>query len=141
MAIDHKRKIVSFNVDCNNDLRNFNNFKLPPLDIKINGKKKENNKDTMYNILKFQLKELEKVLIKNEIPLQLSHIQGDELEVTNIIKIETLGYASEKQSVKDGEEKNLRITYSVMPSRPYTTGLINEFYAKRIKNFTIISFV
>ncbi|CAH1226217.1 hypothetical protein PAECIP111890_05910 [Paenibacillus sp. JJ-223] len=95
----------------------------------------------MYNILKFQLKELEKVLIKNEIPLQLSHIQGDELEVTNIIKIETLGYASEKQSVKDGEEKNLRITYSVMPSRPYTTGLINEFYAKRIKNFTIISFV
>ncbi|WP_411734992.1 hypothetical protein [Paenibacillus sp. M2] len=134
---------VSFHVDSNENLSSFMEFKLPPPEIKINIKNRDYEKEKKYDVLGFQLKELESVLIKNKIDFHMSTIQGEQLEFTNNIKILILENEPENQIAKNGMKKKLFISRSIMPSRPYTTGLINDYRAKRMnelyhKFFTMI---
>lgn len=125
--------IASFHVDLIKDRSSFESFILPIPD-KVVKRKKSNDKEKIYDVLGFQLKQLENVLFKNNIEFYSSTIQGVQLESTHIIKIEIVvdeGKSKEAALIK-GSNRKLGKTSSVMPSRPYTENLISEIYSERL---------
>ncbi|MDQ0169199.1 hypothetical protein [Paenibacillus tundrae] len=122
---------VSFHVNSNDHLTSFMKFELPPLEKKITRKNSDYEKEKKYDVLSYQLKELEDILVINDIKFHMSTIQGEELEFTDNIKIVILENEPKNNTNKNGKKK-LWICRSIMPSRPYTTSLINDFYAKRM---------
>lgn len=123
--------IASFHVDLLKDLSGFESFILPPLN-KINKRNKSNEKDKIYDVLGFQLKQLEGVLLKNNIEFYSTTIQGDQLESTKIIKIQIVEDMSDSITNSNGKKRNRSKTSSVMPSKIYTENLITELASKRL---------
>lgn len=125
--------IASFHVDLIKDLSSFESFILPIPD-KVAIHKKSDDKEKMYDVLGYQLKQLENVLFKNKIEFYSSTIQGVHLESTHVIKIEIVldEEKSEKVALRSGSKRKLGKVSSVIPSRPYTESLISEIYSKTL---------
>ncbi|KIL35627.1 hypothetical protein SD70_32055 [Gordoniibacillus kamchatkensis] len=123
--------IASFHVDLIKDLSSFDRFILPVSD-KINKRKKSDEKDKMYDVLGFQLKQLENILMKNNIKFYSSTIQGDQLESTHIIKIEIEEDKSERVITKNSRKHQLGKVSSVVPSKLYTENLVSKLASERI---------
>lgn len=125
------RIVATFDVSLLENLSVFDKFILPTDSERKSKRKKNYKKDKMYEVLSFQLKQLEKILEKNNIELCFSTIQGDQLESTSIIKIEINQDTSEPKVGGKG-----RITSTIMPNKPYTEGLIREFRVLQTKRLS-----
>lgn len=123
--------IASFHVDLLKELSGFDRFILPASD-KINKRKKTDEKDKMYDVLGFQLKQLESILLKNNIEFYSSTIQGDQLESTHIIKIEIVEDESDPVTTRKGKKHRREKVSSVVPSRPYTENLVAKLASERL---------
>ncbi|MNO27924.1 hypothetical protein D3C76_178100 [compost metagenome] len=123
--------IASFHVDLLKDLSGFDRFILPPSD-KIIKRKKTDEKDKMYDVLGFQLKQLESILQKNNIEFYSSTIQGDQLESKHIIKIELVEDESEPVTTTKGKKHRRGKVSSVVPSKPYTVNLVSKLASERL---------
>ncbi|GFZ93892.1 hypothetical protein GCM10008018_45440 [Paenibacillus marchantiophytorum] len=124
--------IASFHVDLIKELSIFDRFILPAASDKINKRKKSGEKDKMYDVLGFQLKQLENILLKNNIEFYSSTIQGDELESTHIIKIEIVEDKSERVTTRKGRKHQQGKVSSVVPSKPYTVNLVAKLSSERL---------
>lgn len=124
--------IASFHVGLIKDLSGFGSFILPASDKVINKRKKMDEKDKMYDVLGFQLKQLENILQKNNIEFYSSTIQGDQLESTHIIKIEIVEDESEPVTTTKGKKHRRGKVSSVVPSKPYTVNLVSKLASERL---------
>lgn len=123
---------VKFHVDLIVDLTGFERFDLP-LSEKPYKSKKVNEKDKMYEVLSFQLKQIEEILAKNNIEFYSSTIQGDQIESTQIIKIELVEDEKLADNSKKGKGKLSRGKLrSVIPSIKYTQNLLAELQSERL---------
>lgn len=123
---------ASFHVDLIKELSSFNRFVLPAADQTINKRKKKDDKDKMYDVLSFQLKQLETVLIKNNIEFYSSSIQGEQLKSVTIIKLEIVEDLSKPKVNSKGKKQHRGKVSSVIPSLPYSQNLIAELSSKRL---------
>jgi hypothetical protein len=122
---------ASFHVDLLKDLVCFERFILPVSD-KISKRKKNDEKDKMYDVLGHQLKQLEKILLKNNIEFYSSTIQGDQLESMQIMKIEIVEDKLEPNSTRNGKKHQRGKVSSVVPSKPYTENLVAKLASERL---------
>jgi hypothetical protein len=123
--------IVNFHVDLIIDLSGFELFDLPSSE-KPYKRKKVDEKDKMYEVLSFQLKQLEKILAKNNIEFYSSTIQGDQIESTHIIKIELVEDETVPITTKKGKKFSRGKVSSIIPSIIYTQNLIAKLKSERL---------
>lgn len=127
---------VSFNVNLLHD-RRIENFNIPP--SKTN---KGTIEDKISDVLGHQLRVLEQILANNGIEVQSATIQGEELPEKRIIKIEMIEDNSTPYYRGRGKEKKLFKVFSIVPSKPYISGIASVEAGKElgkiywnIKNF------
>lgn len=123
--------IASFHVDLIKHLSEFELFVLPP-SHKTYKRKKYDEKDKIYDVLSFQLKQLENILVKNNIEFYSSTIKGDQIESTHIIKIELVEDETELVTLKKGKKQPRGKVSSVIPSIIYTQNLITKLKSERL---------
>ncbi|MBA2938195.1 hypothetical protein HZF08_07740 [Paenibacillus sp. CGMCC 1.16610] len=134
--------IASFHVENLSNVSGFESFKLPPSN-KVKTRNKSDGKDKMYEVLGFQLKQLEGVLLKNNIEFISTTIQGDRLESSQIIKIEIESDMPKSTASNNGRKQQFGRVSTVMPSKIYTENLVSKLASERLtelynKFFSII---
>lgn len=118
---------VSFHLKLLQDKR-FYQFDLPASKLVT----RPNKKDRIYAVMGFQLEKLEQVLQENGIEAYSTTIQGDTLDAEDIIKIKLLEDTSEPSFRGRGKKKKRTKVSCIVPSLPYTSGLVTELASERI---------
>ncbi|WP_025680882.1 hypothetical protein [Paenibacillus massiliensis] len=122
--------IVSFSVAVYNDPSGFENFVLPVVEH-VNNRKKNNEKEKIYDVLNFQKKLIEDVFEENKIIIECSTLQGDNLNSEGIVVVELVEIPSENKISKDqGKRKRLRVVGNIFPNKPQTTALASQLYSE-----------
>lgn len=119
--------IVNFHVNLLNDSR-FESFFVPEPSKTSKGTKK----DKIYDVMGTQLKRLEQILNENGLEASSATIQGNHLEVDNIIRIELSEDTSEPQFTGRGKNKKRIKVHSIIPSLPYSQEIGSKLAAERI---------
>ena len=121
------RMVVSFNVNLLHD-RRFEEFNVP-LPSKANA---GTEMERIYDVLWHQLHVLEQILVNNGIEVNSASIQGEDLQEEPIVKIEmTEDDANPIYSGRGKKKKQLKV-FSIMPSRPYITGIASKMAGKEL---------
>lgn len=119
--------IVCFHVRLLNDPR-FESFFIPEPSKANRGSRT----DKIYDVLSTQLNRLEQTMCEHGIEVNSATIQGEQLEVENVIKITVSESASEPHYSGKGKNKNKIKVSSIVPSLPYTQENIANLASKRI---------
>lgn len=125
------RFIINFHVDILFHRTGINNFALPPSG-RTNHQKKNDDKEKMYDVLRFQLKAMVSTLEKYDVEFYSSIIQGDQLDSLDIVKIEFIEDKWEEKYDKKGRIIARNKVSTVMPSKIYTTNLVNKLAGERL---------
>jgi len=123
--------IVSFHADHIKDLNSFDAFTLPALND-INNRRKKDEKDKIYDVLVFQLEQLEKILLKINIEFYSSTIQGDQLESAYTIKVEVVEDDSESVTTSKGKKQRRWKVRSIVPSMLSTKNLVAKLASEQL---------
>ena len=106
---------VSFHVNLLDDER-FEKFYVPNPSKASKG----TQEDKIRDVMKYQLKRMEQVLIENEIETYSTTIQGEYLDSENIIKIEILEDNCKPEFIGSGKVKPRFKICTVVPSLQFT---------------------
>jgi hypothetical protein len=118
--------VVSFYVDLLHDKR-FESFNISP--SKTN---RGEPTDKIYDILGHQLHVLEQMLANNGIEVQSATIKGEELQEENIIRIKLAEDNTTPYYRGRGKGKKLFKAFSIVPSRPYISGIASKEAGKAL---------
>ena len=121
------RFTVSFNVNLLNDIR-FQKFNIPT-PSKTNKGTKE---DKIHDVMNFQLKILEEVLVENGVEVYSTTIQGDNLETDDIIKIEITEDTTPPTFTGRGKNKKRMKVNCIIPSIVYTRETATKLASERL---------
>jgi len=124
------RFTASFHVDLLKDLTEFERFSIPDSD-KLD-RKKDTEKDAMYDVLRYQLNQLEQVLNNQHIKFYSSTIQGEQLDSVQNILINVEEDNSQPTLNKKGKTIEPTKVRSIVPSKPYTTNLVSTLAGERL---------